>query len=142
MGFAGTSRACIHCFFSMLSERASGTVLAQALALFFLSNFFLIFFMGVLFFLGIENSERPGYSPTFQIFFLGEGAAVEVEVEGRAQRTVKGLESDRGVPGTLVGRVKELREKEKEKEKTKDGIVVVIGIGISLRRPVSCQSKI
>lgn len=98
--------------------------------------------MGVLFFWGIENSERPGYSPTFQIFFLGEGAAVEVEVEveGRAQRTVKGLESDRGVPGTLVGRVKELREK--EKEKTKDGAVVVIGIGISLRRPVRCQSKI
>lgn len=103
----------------MRSERASVTVLAQALALFFLSNFFLIFFMGVLFFCGIENSERPRYSPTFQSFFLGEGAAVE----GRAQRTVKGSEID-SVPGTLVGRVKELREKEKEKAK-EDAVVVI-----------------
>lgn len=74
----------------MASERASVTVLAHALALFFLSSFFLMFLIGVLLLLLLENcgmavSVTPGYSPIFQCFFLGkfnvgdDGAVVEEE---------------------------------------------------------------
>lgn len=58
----------------MESDKASVTELAQDLAWFLRSNFFLIFLIGVLLDLddGIEVWERPGCSPSFQclIFFL------------------------------------------------------------------------
>lgn len=71
----------------MASERASVTVLAHPLALSFLSSFFLMFLMGVLLFLlvdenwEVEVSVTPGYSPIFQCFFLGEFNVVDEWVD-------------------------------------------------------------
>lgn len=63
------------------------TVLAQALASFFLSIFFLIFLIGVFFLStlldGPEDSEKPGYSPCFQcLFFLVSEVAVNAQLMG------------------------------------------------------------
>lgn len=82
-------------------ERASVTVLAQALASFFRSNFFLMFLIGVLGGLPfpfpnrrvelLEESEIPGYSPTFQCLFFCSADFLEeedlvVDGEEEAQR--------------------------------------------------------
>ncbi|GMP57236.1 hypothetical protein CsSME_00021406 [Camellia sinensis var. sinensis] len=103
-----TSRAWSHCFLRMKSDKASVTVLAQALALFLRSIFFLRFLMGWWFLLvdlpfpfpypypvplvGIEGSEIiPGYSPSFQCLFfstefLEEEEEVDVDANDAAQR--------------------------------------------------------
>jgi len=66
----------------MHSEKASVTVLTQALASFFLSNFFLTFLMGFLLVLeGNDVSETPGNSPCFQCFFLTSEDEEELEAE-------------------------------------------------------------
>lgn len=59
----------------MRSDKASVTVLTHAFAFSFLSNLFLIFFIGVLLLVplpppGNDVSEIPGNSPRFQCFFL------------------------------------------------------------------------
>lgn len=111
---------------SMASERASVTVLTHALALFFLSNFFLIFFMGVLLLLllfesrGMKISVTPGYSPAFQCFCLGK---VTVDDDGRVavgveeeQQNMASLGRRRvAAPPVVVGRGEKRREEEKDR---------------------------
>lgn len=101
-----------HCFLSMASERASVTVLTQALALFFLSSFFLMFLIGVLFLLLLENCGKdvtltPGYSPIFQCFFL-DGAVVEEETRNRRSGRA-------AVVLVLAGSVEGRKEEESER---------------------------
>ena len=77
------------------SDKASATVLAQALASFLRSNFFLIFLMGV--FLDLHSAEVPGNSPCFHSLFLPTAEEEEEEGveevfllagEANAQRTI------------------------------------------------------
>lgn len=94
------------------------TVLAQALALFLRSNFFLTFLRGV--FLGPDVPVMPGNSPCFQCLFLTGGGAAN------AQRTVKVLEREEDLwrmrdkeveplpRETEEGRSEEEKEKESE----------------------------
>lgn len=75
------------------------TVLAQALALFLRSNFFLTFLRGVFF--GADVSVMPGNSPCFQCLFLtgeeeegGGGGGDFLAGAANAQRTMRVLESE------------------------------------------------
>lgn len=103
------------------------TVLTHALALFFLSNFFLIFFMGVLCLLllfesrGMENSVTPGYSPAFQCFFFGkvtvdddDGVAVGVEEEQQSMTSLGRRRVAAPLVVVVVGRGEKGREEDKE----------------------------
>lgn len=79
----------------MRSDKASVTVLTQALALFFLSNFFLRFLIGLLLVLP-SDWENPGNSPCFQCFFLTTGEELEAVFEGGgeiAQRVIRKVET-------------------------------------------------
>lgn len=87
-----TSSARSHSFLSTASERASVTVLTQALAFFFLSSFLAIFLMGVLLVLESGWRRRPGCSPCFQCFFLeeeGDVAVADDDEEVSAQRITR-----------------------------------------------------
>lgn len=87
-----TSSARSHSFLSTASERASVTVLTQALAFFFLSSFLAIFLMGVLLLLESWWRMRPGCSPCFQCFFLeeeGDVAVADDDEEVSAQRITR-----------------------------------------------------
>ena len=97
-----TSRAWSHCFLRTRSDMASAAVLAQALALFLRSSFFLIFLMGVFLDLpSINASEVPGNSPCFHSFFLPTAGEEEEEEEvdfllageANAQRTTPQTEA-------------------------------------------------
>ena len=97
-----TSRAGSQRLLAIWSDKASVTVLAQALAWFSRSNFFLTFLRGV--FLGADVCVMPGNSPCFQCVFLkgeeeGEGGGDFLAGAAKAQRTMRVLECGEGTMG-------------------------------------------
>lgn len=132
-----TSRAASHCFFWIFSDSASVTVLAQPLAAFLSSIFFLTFFNGVD--RGEEReweaSETPGCSPTFQrrclpggVVRLGaEAARLRVGEEGTARaKALQGKTLEKPSSLGLSASVLKMWEIEWEKERDKDDILLML----------------
>lgn len=93
------------------------TVLAHALALLLLFNFFLMFLMGVLFLSESEVSITAGNSPCFQCLFFGETTTAE-EVALRMKNglflTVPILVTAAEVSGRGDGRSEDKKDREND----------------------------